>query len=190
METLLQLGANVNARSGRLERNLHPAYMMGDDETPPLVHLASDGMREMEGIELLLRYGADINATNPQGETFMHQLFGRFNQRLDALRHLYTHHSSIMFTFDYTLSTYHPRWNRLGVTLIQIAHDAVERSRDSGTDDQAKAKETLDLLEAEQNKQRQLIQQQLLDFTPIIADLADIITEYITPKDWKERLKL
>jgi len=184
MESLLALGANPNQRGGQSPVYGHggfyhePLFAVGD---PPLVYFASLGMDEMEGIELLLRYGADIHATNAKGETFMHALVS--HKQLDSLRHLYSHHSTIVVTFDYTVSSYVPKLNPSGGTLFRIIDDTRLGSSLRQIDGLM-----FDLLNAARNKQRERFRRCLLQRTSMPSGLIGVIIDYVTPKDWKDLL--
>jgi len=229
LESLLQLGANPSQPSGQwswLHREPHDS--MREDGRTPLVHLAYSGMDpEMTGIKLLLRYGADIHATNAYGSTFIHLLLS--GDQLHSLDYLYTHYPNVMFTVDYT-HTYPARsahsigsimsvadykrqrsitWRsatnvsvnstsaststststRVTTSSSTSATQAQQQSDSDSDSDSTPESVLLNRLETERNKQRQLIQQQLSSFTPLIPDLTGIITEYITPKNWRELQK-
>jgi len=61
-ERLLELGANVNER--------HP----DDGATPLILEASSVNTYEASGLQLLLKYGADVNAKNIDSDTFLHFL--------------------------------------------------------------------------------------------------------------------
>jgi len=185
VESLLQLGANPNQRSGRLigdgdddDDGIHT----DDEGNPPLVRLAHYGMDEMEGIELLLRYGADIHATNGQGATLLHRLIS--SGHLTALDYLYTHHPALMFTVDYT-HTYPADHMQPVVGSIMSLADSMTRQVWWSASSNIHSTAIFNRVEEERIKQRQQIQQQLLHAAPLIPELGDIVTEYITPMDWK-----
>lgn len=75
-EMLLARGAQVNARDDSGRTPLHVAVWSGEDSTLPLQARAGHPLRAIHDsapfIKLLVRHGADVNATNSQGQTPLH----------------------------------------------------------------------------------------------------------------------
>lgn len=202
MESLLALGADPNQCGGGKEEGYRELDMQ---RNPPLIQLAKSGMVEMAGMEVLLRYGADPHATNTHGATFMHKLV--LAQHVDAMRHFYTHHPALVFTFDYTRSSYDLTWDRNGGTLTHVAHVALQRAKgnvaklrqdDASASEQVReylqqslqrAEGLFNLLESERLKQLNQFFEQLVQFTPMLPELAECVCEYVTPKNWQQLLR-
>jgi len=160
VECLLQLGANVE------ERNPRTLW------TPLMTQVWSDNA---SGMQLLLTHGADVNAQDTHGNTFLHQLV--FYQNDAKLRQLCVESENHMMKVDYTIE------NNEGETAIQMAErrDAHAQLGDMMRKQQAKAKEIATLLKQQRDKQRQFILDAIDPY--LMPDLAAIIVSYFYSKD-------
>jgi len=158
-EALLQLGANVDER--------HPT----NGATSLIMQAWSPILKEASGLQLLLRYGADVNAKDKHGDTFLHALVWR--QNLDVLRRLYAENQNEMTAIDYSIN------NNNGETAVNFA----QKLHQEATDGKAKqrADEIAALLQLQHDFQSRRLPPFILSALDphLIPDLAAIVVSYM-----------
>jgi len=158
-ECLLKLGANVNERD--------PTY----GATPLVMQAWMKKVKNAYGLQLLLRYGADVNAQRKDGNTFLHDL--AILQNFPALRQLYTESQTEMMAIDYSLK------NNNGETALQLAQ--LMHQQATGGEAIDAANEIVTLLECHSHYQSQRLPPFILSALEphLIPDLASIIVSYM-----------
>jgi len=160
-ECLLKLGANVN------ERN--PEY----GGTPLIMQACVEKLKSVCGLQLLLRYGADVNQQSNNGDTFIHWLVRA--QNLPVLRQLYMESQNHMMAIDYTVKNHDQE------TAIQLAERACTEAESD--EEELTLKEMWMLLQIQHDLWKQQVPpyiHSLLQHSILLPDLASIVTSYIT----------
>jgi len=160
-ERLLHLGASVDERAPT------------NGATPLITQAWTVKLENASGLQLLLRYGADVNAQRKDGYTCIHHLVGY--QKLSVLRQLYTESQNHMMAVDYTIK------NNKQETALQMAERVYAESVDG--EGKRRAKEIMFLL----HLQHTLWQEEFSSFIlcsldpHLIPDVASMIVSYIHP---------
>jgi len=168
-ERLLQLGAEVDEKSP--DEGGTPLIIEAWAEKIDDQDAAEKLKSALSGLQLLLVYGADVNAQGNDADTFLHNLVRKRN--LPLLRRLYSESQNHMMAVDYTIK------NNKQETAVQMA-DRLHREEERDEEKQ-NVKEIFLLL----HNQSGLWQTRVLPFIRstldchFISDLSTIVLTYM-----------
>jgi len=184
-ELLLQLGVDPNATWVDSQNPLRSV-------SPPLIHMIPARMPPrpnlFDAVKLFLHYGADLNAKEHGGHTFIHHLI--IYHQSDTLRQLYQRLPQHASTIDYAIRVKAGVGSPDGeyVSIVPFAMDRVEFECDDAALDTLK--HIVAMLQQQRERQYQNIRQALTDATPLVKDLNHIIYEYIQAHDYQPHSSL